>query len=215
MILLNNPHLFALTARIRNAQLGQHMWVTPHCDLVIEGFPRSANTFLHRILRAATGNELRIAHHVHRPQQITMAIRYDLPTYVLFRHPRDCIASWLVWDARRTAARSLDLYIAYAETTLELLGAPSLRVLSFEDVVAAPRQVATALLEDAGLAYEISDELIASATRDDRKERHLSSRPNAEKEALKAAFLDEIVSLPRFDAAVALFRRCEAARWRP
>jgi len=55
---LDLPFVFGPVALMRNARLGKHCWVTPQSDLMIEGFPRSANTYLHRVIRAATGDRI-------------------------------------------------------------------------------------------------------------------------------------------------------------
>lgn len=209
---LDTPFVFFLLARLRNRQLGKHCWVTPDTDLVIEGYPRSANTFLHRIVRAATDNRLKIGNHVHRPQQVTVALRRDIPCFVLFRHPRDAIASYLVREPGLTAAGCLDDYLRFAEATLTQLGHPRLKLMTFAAVIADPERATRALLHEIGETAEVTPALIADATRDKRADRTRSSLPTPEKEALKQKHLDTIQALPDYPRAVALFdQACEAA----
>lgn len=67
--------------------------VSPTTQLVIEGFPRSANTFAVVAFRKAQKQEVRIAHHFHVPAQVIRAVRWRIPTLVLIREPRDAVLS--------------------------------------------------------------------------------------------------------------------------
>lgn len=71
--------------------------VRPDSDLVIEGFPRCANSFALRAFRQAQGPEarLRIASHIHSPAQIALAARWNIPALVLIRPPEDAVVSLL------------------------------------------------------------------------------------------------------------------------
>lgn len=213
MELLNIPPIFAACAAVRNAQLGGSFWVTRGCDLVLEGYPRSANTYLNRIVRAATGGKLHIANHVHRPQQVRMAVRYGIPCFVLFRHPLDCIASYMVREPGLDIAANLRRYIAFAETTFELYPDSALHILMFEDVVAEPGRICGAILDAIGQPTKITQALIDEATRDTRKEKTRSSLPNPEKERLKQQHFDAIRSLPDYPRAVALFEHAATLKW--
>jgi hypothetical protein len=105
-------------------------------QLVIEGFPRSANSFAHRAFRLAQyegqkkpllemlfDKPMDIATHSHSASQVIAGCRRGLPTLVLIREPRDAIASWKALDlenAKRDSKRdtplahsSLTYYIRY------------------------------------------------------------------------------------------------------
>lgn len=71
--------------------------VRPDSDLVIEGFPRCANSFALRAFRQAQGPEarLRIASHIHSPAQIALAARWNIPALVLIRPPEEAVVSLL------------------------------------------------------------------------------------------------------------------------
>jgi hypothetical protein len=83
----------------------------PDTGLVIEGFPRSGNSFSVFAFSNAGAGELNIAHHVHSPSQIIRAARYGLPAVLLLRAPDDAVAAGLVKIGTHTAP---DLYRAYA-----------------------------------------------------------------------------------------------------
>jgi len=61
--------------------------------IVIEGSPRSANTFSYCLAKelCPAGD---IASHTHRIASIKAAIRLDLPCVVLVRNPVDAVTSW-------------------------------------------------------------------------------------------------------------------------
>ena len=62
-------------------------------ELVIEGYPRSANTFAVKAFQLSQPQAVRIAHHTHSIGQVLWAIRHGIPTIVLIRNPKDVIAS--------------------------------------------------------------------------------------------------------------------------
>lgn len=67
-------------------------------EIIIEGFPRSGNSFAHAAFRLAQNRPVRIAHHCHAPAQVIAAYRWRLPTLVLFREPDDAVASLLLFS---------------------------------------------------------------------------------------------------------------------
>jgi len=213
--LLDLPPLFALAARIKNKQTGEYRWATPECDLVLEGFPRSANTFLYRTLRAALGEEQKIAHHVHRSQQVAMAARYGVPAFVLYRTPVAAIASLLVrFDGKIPVEQCLSDYIAFAETTLSLSRNELVHVLTFDEVILEPDAVANDILAAIGSSENVTPEMVKKATADDRTNHIQSSLPNAEKDRQKASHVEKIMSLPNFEQALALYEQAKATKWR-
>ena len=64
-----------------------------HTDVVIEGPPRSGNTFAVVAFQVAQGQPVSIAHHLHAAPQVTAAAKMDLPTIVLLRNPEDAVVS--------------------------------------------------------------------------------------------------------------------------
>lgn len=213
MSLLDLPFVFGPAARLRNARLGKHCWVTPQSDLVIEGYPRSANTYLHRVIRAATGDRLKIANHVHRPQQVAMALRYDVPCFVLVRAPADAVASYLVREPELDLPGALRDYIAFAEMVLKHHDNPLLRIVPFERVIADIVPLSNAMLAALDLPATVTAELVAEATRDTRKERHRASVPTPEKEQAKAQQADRIAAQLDLPRAAALYQRCLDQAW--
>src|SRR5215211_6607259 len=75
--------------------------VTPDTQLVIEGFPRSGNSFARRaFVMAQSDTQIKhhIAHHLHVPAQVVRAARWQIPTLVLIRRPKDAVLSLVLRD---------------------------------------------------------------------------------------------------------------------
>lgn len=80
-------------------------------ELVIEGFPRSGNSFSVFAFSNFGADALRLAHHVHSPSLIVLAARYRLPAVVLIRAPDDAVTASLANIRTHTVP---DLMRAYA-----------------------------------------------------------------------------------------------------
>jgi hypothetical protein len=89
--------------------------VTPDTQLVIEGFPRSGNSFARRAFILAGNEKERIAHHLHVPAQVVRAARWQIPTLVLIRRPRDAVLSLAIRDPI-SVDQALRYYISFYET---------------------------------------------------------------------------------------------------
>ena len=76
---------------------------------VIEGFPRSGNTFAYFALQEAQPEPVKVSSHVHVPAQVEQAVRMGKPTLFVVREPVACLASLL------TAAPHVRVRPAYQE----------------------------------------------------------------------------------------------------
>jgi hypothetical protein len=92
--------------------------VTPDTQLVIEGFPRSGNSFARRAFVMAQNesfDKTRIAHHLHVPAQVVRAAQWQIPTLVLIRRPRDAVLSFAIWDPI-SVDQALRYYLSFYKT---------------------------------------------------------------------------------------------------
>jgi hypothetical protein len=89
--------------------------VGPDTEIVIEGFPRSANTFAVFAFQMAQPRPVPIAHHLHSPAQVTAAARRGLPVLLLIRSPRDAVVSSVMWWPYVTPADALGAYARFYE----------------------------------------------------------------------------------------------------
>ena len=97
----------------------QHL-VRPDTELCIEGFPRSANSYAVLRLASAQKRPLRISHHLHVPAQVQRAVRWNIPTLVLVRHPRDAVASLLIRHPELAIGQTLRAYTKFYRAILPL-----------------------------------------------------------------------------------------------
>lgn len=63
-------------------------------EIVIDGYPCSANTFAEKAFRIAQPREIKMAHHTHDPSQLITAIKANIPTIALIRNPEAVILSY-------------------------------------------------------------------------------------------------------------------------
>jgi hypothetical protein len=84
-------------------------------QLVIEGFPRSGNTFAVVAFEQAQRESFRIAHHLHVPAQVMLAARWRIPTLILMRKPTDAVLSWTIREPWVSVHQALSYYVSFHE----------------------------------------------------------------------------------------------------
>ena len=82
-------------------------------QIVIEGFPRSANSFAVIAFETVQDRPVRIAHHLHAAAQVLAAARRQLPCIVLVRDPWDAIASLLVRERDLSPLQAIEEYVTF------------------------------------------------------------------------------------------------------
>ncbi|MGH3087377.1 MAG: hypothetical protein ACRDSJ_08675, partial [Rubrobacteraceae bacterium] len=101
--------LHALARRDRRQVVGRET------ELLIEGFPRSANSFAVVAFRRAQRRKVRLANNLHVPAQVIRAARLGVPALVLIREPKDAVASLAIRDPI-SIDRALKYYVSFYET---------------------------------------------------------------------------------------------------
>ena len=84
--------------------------VTRATEICIEGFPRCGNTFAVVAFQIAQSRTVSIAHHVHAPGSVLIAVGMGTPAIVLIREPEDAVLSLLVRLPFVTPAQALRSY---------------------------------------------------------------------------------------------------------
>jgi hypothetical protein len=125
-----------LETRISNlwARFDSRMEVTrvrPQTRLVLDGFPRSANSYAHVAFLKANGMDFPLASHRHSHQLILSGVRRGLPTIVLIREPGPAIASALQHAPGTPAKAGLDMYRAFYSHVLPVVD--DVLVATFEE----------------------------------------------------------------------------------
>lgn len=90
-LISRHPSLFFATAGI----LGNKQLLDETTDIVSDGYPRSANTYFEAALIVSQDERIKVSSHSHASAQILMSLRKKIPTIVLFRDPKDAVASLL------------------------------------------------------------------------------------------------------------------------
>jgi hypothetical protein len=80
--------------------------------LVIEGFPRSGNTFSVAAFRVANGPQPHLGRHLHGAPHLLRAKRLGVPAIALVRAPEDAVPSYLV---RRAGLHAEDALVEYLD----------------------------------------------------------------------------------------------------
>ena len=177
--------------------------VSPESDLVIEGYPRSANSFAVTSLRNAGPSPLRIASHLHVPAQIIRAQQWGIPTLVIIRPPEEAVTSFMLRDPI-SARQALSYYIAFYGTARRYRRAFTLAL--FDEVTRDLPAVVRRLNHEAGVQIPVppSDEasrariferIDASYRRSYQGDADLEqavSRPSAIREERKQALKEDL-----------------------
>lgn len=106
----------------------------PDTEIVIEGYPRSSNTFtvdMIQLLMEGHGPHRRIAHHTHSVTNVELGLAFGVPTVVLVRRPEDAIVSYLVYSGRPVNA----CVSVYQDFYAPLAGRTGYIVGAFEEIV--------------------------------------------------------------------------------
>lgn len=173
-------------------------------DVVIEGFPRSANTFLVHALELAVNDNMRIAHHLHDPCQIKCAVRNRVPCFVIVRDPLDAAVSWKLKEPFLDTGLMLQIYGAFYRYVIRF--EQSVVFLRYSDVIlhtaavifeivqrCAPNKYAdlTAITEER--VFHSIDERKHARKEIPGKNFELSvARPSETKEQLKQTLRDDV-----------------------
>lgn len=73
----------------------RHLLVRPDSGILIEGFPRSANTWAFATFEHANPS-FHVGRHLHCLGHVDLALRLDVPVLILVRDPVDAVASYRV-----------------------------------------------------------------------------------------------------------------------
>jgi hypothetical protein len=201
-VLGRSPTVYFGIQRLRRSR--RHLLVKKDTEIVIEGYPRSANTFAVVAFLLAQGRPVKIAHHLHVPAQVIQAGRWGIPTIVLIRDPQDAVLSLLVREPYLSARRALQDYIIFYSTISHYRN--SFVVAPFDEVINNFGQVIVRANERFGTIFkpfEPTDENIrkvfalveemhkAYHKRDSVIETKVA-RPSAVREALKLKRMPEL-----------------------
>jgi hypothetical protein len=102
---------FVPIARLRHPRAA----IAADTELVVDGFTRTATTFVVIAFQYAQERPVRIAHHLHAPGHIVAGARRGIPVLVTIRPPEGAAASCLQYDGQVTPAQVLTAYSRFYE----------------------------------------------------------------------------------------------------
>ncbi len=109
--LADRPAFAPLLVRVTGGGARRDLSATT--QLVIEGFPRSGNTFAVEAFRAAQPHDVPLSSHVHTPAQVVRAVRGRIPVLLVVRAPLDAAASMMLAAPYMTARGALYEWIRF------------------------------------------------------------------------------------------------------
>jgi hypothetical protein len=82
-------------------------------ELLIDGFPRSGNTFAVVAFQLAQPSPVRISHHIHSSAHMIAAAKRGTPIVVTVREPEDAVLSCVIREPYITIGQALHAYVAF------------------------------------------------------------------------------------------------------
>jgi hypothetical protein len=82
-------------------------------EVVIEGHPRSANSFSVVAFEVAQGRQTKIAHHTHAPGHVLAAVKANVPAIALIRDPADAVLEFLLIRPTLDPEQAVDAWTSF------------------------------------------------------------------------------------------------------
>jgi len=94
--------------------------VSEDTKLVVDGFPRSGNSFFVDLLEVTQSPDLQMSHHLHSAAHIKEGVRRKIPAIVVVRNPRETVLAYGAYDKNVPLEDGLLDWISFYEQVLEL-----------------------------------------------------------------------------------------------
>jgi hypothetical protein len=196
------PQVFIPLARLKSSK--RSLVVNEYTDLVIEGYPRSANTFATAAFSTSQRDVVQIAHHLHLPAQVIWAVKRGIPVLLLVRNPGDAVLSRVIRNPVLSIRQSLRDYIRYHRSVLPYHD--GYIVATFDQVIHDFGAVIKKVNERFGCNFcpfehtpenvervlGIVEQRHLRRTRSDKVDETMVSRPSLEKEESKARLREQL-----------------------
>lgn len=104
------PSLYLPLRRIFNGGEGD---LDRDTELLIEGYPRSGNSFAEAAFRLSQTKSVKLAHHSHAPAFVIQSVRWGIPAIVLFRNPIDAALSFMMMCSKISPQLAFSEYTAF------------------------------------------------------------------------------------------------------
>lgn len=131
----------------------KRLFVNNETEIVIEGFPRSGNTFSVVAFERAQKRSVSVAHHLHVAAQVMRGVERGLPVLVLLRNPDDAVLSYYIRHPHLNLTDCYREYVVFYNAVLPLRDKVVLGF--FEDVISDYGKVIKAVNEKFGTDFGI------------------------------------------------------------
>lgn len=148
-------------------------------DLVLEGYPRSGNTFSVDFINYLNDRKLKIAHHTHDSRNLLLAHLLEVPAVALLRAPIDAISSFMIYSGKPVEFAANRYFNFYKEL---LVCRDTIEFVSFADVVSNINIIVERINNRFDLDLKLSTDIDADIERVNNiaRERARKNRPESE-----------------------------------
>jgi hypothetical protein len=177
--------------------------ISDDTDIVVEGYPRSANTYVSALLIVQNGDRIKIGRHIHGSAQLLKGIKQSIPSLLLIRNPVDAISSLIMRAPYLPPRLLLNNYISFHTQLLDWVD--ELIIIDFYDATNNMDKV----IEYINAKYEIKlatqnidnlkesvntkiDELDMLDRKDHKVNHHTVGRPNKERK-VKSKMIKKLI----------------------
>jgi hypothetical protein len=113
-LLKQSPRIYLPLARFQKRVWdGSPKTLNLDTELVIDAFPRSANTFAFHAFRLTQPWPVKVAHHFHAAAVIIAAVQRKIPVFTIIRAPENAVISYLIYRRTNDIAQAMRDYIRY------------------------------------------------------------------------------------------------------
>ena len=142
-------------ARLRHSRIGGGPLtvVSKETELVIEGFPRSANSFAATAFLSSQPYPVRLASHLHAPAHVMEAVRLGVPVMLIVRDPVDAILSLAIFRPHASIDQCIREYIRFYRPLIPFRN--KVVAVKFNDVVSDFGACIDVLNNKLGLSFDV------------------------------------------------------------
>ena len=219
-LLKSNTFLFKLWFHLYRKNRGlKSSYFNKNTEFYLDGYPRSGNTFAVSLIKSIYGKES-IVHHLHAIAPIKIALKKNIPVFILVRDPKEAITSYYLKTYslnHETIPKKIN-HILLKKLTIEysnyyefvIKNKFNLEIILFKDLISNPlnfiSKVNSKVYKD---KWKLDSFQIDGLINDysGAKDTFGSSKPNKEKEKLKKSLKDVLLELEEYQNAISTFNK--------
>lgn len=208
--------LFRLYAWLRNRNISV---TSKKSKIVIDGFPRSGNTFLYALF-VDVFRISPVAHHIHSESQINLGVKLKKPIIIFVRNPLDSVISLVIRNQSVPLKVGLEDYLRFHKNLLRHINneACEMYIWNFDDINHIDSLVSrNSYLKSIGITkvtkedIELINERIEFYDRLDQKNSRLNkltvSRPHSGRDHLKSHLKEQLF---KSKENIEILRQCQS-----